>query len=155
VDTGPRTFTVTDDMFRLLGGLRGDWGAFNWESALTYSWARTDDNTHDAISNTLFQRALAKSTPDAYNPFNGGSQPAFSLGDATPSNRATIESFLVEVHRISKPRWRRRTSRFPIRGCSIFRPGASASLPASKCAARRMKTIATTGWTERSPTRIL
>jgi outer membrane receptor protein involved in Fe transport len=102
VDTGPRTFTVTDDMFRLLGGLRGDWGGFNWESALTYSWARTDDNTHDAISNTLFQQALAKSTPDAYNPFNGGSQPDFSLGDATPSNQATIESFLVEVHRISK-----------------------------------------------------
>lgn len=102
VDTGPRTFTVTDDMIRVLGGLRGERGAFRWESALTYSWARTDDNTHDAISNTLFQQALARSTPDAYNPFNGGSRPAFSLGDATPSDRATIESFLVEVHRISK-----------------------------------------------------
>ena len=102
VDTGPRTFTVTDDMVRLLGGLRGDWGAFNWESALTYSAARTDDNTHDAISNTLFQRALARSTPDAYNPFNGGSQPDFSLGDATPSDRSTVESFLVDVHRVSK-----------------------------------------------------
>ncbi|HEY0113104.1 MAG TPA: TonB-dependent receptor [Allosphingosinicella sp.] len=102
VDTGPRTFTVTDDLYRLLGGLRGEFGKFDWESALTYSWAKTDDNTHDAISNTLFQQALSKSTPDAYNPFNGGTQPAFSLGDATPSNAATIESFLVEVHRISR-----------------------------------------------------
>jgi iron complex outermembrane receptor protein len=102
VDTGPRTFTVTDDMFRLLGGFRGEAGQFHWESALTYSWARTDDNTHNAISNTLFQQALAKSTPDAYNPFNGGSQPNYSLGDATPSDAATIRSFLVEVHRISK-----------------------------------------------------
>ncbi|HEX8534066.1 MAG TPA: TonB-dependent receptor [Allosphingosinicella sp.] len=102
VDTGPRTFTVTDDMVRLLGGFRGGFGDFDWESAVSYSWARTDDNTHNAVSNTLFQQALAKSTPDAYNPFNGGSQPNFSLGDATPSDAATIQSFLVEVHRISK-----------------------------------------------------
>lgn len=102
VDTGPRSFTVTDDSMRLLGGLRGGFGNFDWESALSYSWARTDDNTHDAVSNTLFQQALAKTTPDAYNPFNGGSQPAFSLGDGTPSDPNTIQSFLVEVHRISK-----------------------------------------------------
>ena len=102
VDTGPRTFTVTDDMVRLLGGLRGDWGNFTWEGALSYSWARTDDNTHNAVSNTLFQRALALTTPAAYNPFNGGTQPGNSLGDATPSDPATIQSFLVEVHRISE-----------------------------------------------------
>jgi outer membrane receptor protein involved in Fe transport len=103
VDTGPRTFTVTDDMFRLLGGLRGDLGG-NWsfDSALSYSWAKTDDNTHNAISNTLFQQALAKSTVDAYNPFNGGTQPTYSLGDATANDPATIRSFLIEVHRISK-----------------------------------------------------
>ena len=102
VDTGPRTFTVTDDMVRVLGGLRGDWGNFSWEGALTYSWARTDDNTHNAISNTLFQQALALSTPAAYNPFNGGTQPAYSIGDATLSDPATIQSLLVEVHRISE-----------------------------------------------------
>ena len=102
VDTGPRTFTVTDDMFRLLGGFRGDLGAFHFDSAITYSWAKTDDNTHGAISNTLFQQALARSTPDAYNPFNGGSQPNYSIGDATPNDPATIRSFLVDVHRISR-----------------------------------------------------
>ena len=102
VDTGPRTFTVTDDSIRLLGGFRGSFGDFDWESAASYSWARTEDNTHDAVSNTLFQQALGRSTPDAYNPFNGGSQPDFSLGDATPSDPATIRSFLVEVFRISK-----------------------------------------------------
>jgi outer membrane receptor protein involved in Fe transport len=102
VDTGPRTFTVTDDSFRLLGGFRGDLGAFRFDSAISYSWAKTDDNTHGAISNTLFQQALARSTPDAYNPFNGGSQPDYSLGDATANDAATIRSFLVEVHRISR-----------------------------------------------------
>ena len=102
VDTGPRTFTVTDDMARGLLGLRGEMGRFKWESAATYSWARTDDHTRNAISNTLFQRALALSTPDAYNPFNGGNQTANSLGDTTPSNATTINSFLVDVHRIGK-----------------------------------------------------
>ena len=100
VDTGPRTFTVTDDMVRALLGVRGEWGNFKWESAATYSWARTDDHTRNIVSNTLFQKALSLTTPDAYNPFNGGSVPGYSLGDATPSNKATIDSFLVDVHRI-------------------------------------------------------
>ncbi len=100
VDTGPRTFTVTDDSIRGLLGVRGNWGDFKWESAATYSWARTDDHTKNAISNTLFQQALARSTPDAYNPFNGGSLTNFSLGDGTPNSAATINSFLVDVHRI-------------------------------------------------------
>jgi iron complex outermembrane recepter protein len=102
VDTGPRTFVVTDDSFRTLLGVRGEWGDFKWDSAGSYSWARTDDHTKNAISNTLFQAALARSTSDAYNPFNGGSQPNFSLGDGTANSAATIDSFLVDVHRISK-----------------------------------------------------
>jgi iron complex outermembrane recepter protein len=101
VDTGPRTFVVTDDSIRSLIGVRGEWGNFKWDSAASYSWARTDDNTKNAVSNTLFQAALARSTPDAYNPFNGGNQRDFSIGDGTPSSAATIQSFLVDVHRIS------------------------------------------------------
>lgn len=102
VDTGPRQFTVTDDTYRTLLGLRGSWGNFKWDGAVSYSWARTDDHTRNAISNSLFQAALARSTPDAYNPFNGGSQPNYSIGDGTPNSTATIQSFLVDVHRISK-----------------------------------------------------
>ena len=102
VDTGPRTFTVTDDSIRAVLGVRGEWGNFKWESAATYSWARTDDHTRNAISNTLFQKAVSRTTADAYNPFNGGSQPNFSLGDATANSQATIDSFLVDVHRIGK-----------------------------------------------------
>ncbi len=100
VDTGPRTFTVTDNMVRGLIGLRGNWGSFKWETGATYSWARTDDFTKNAISNTLFQQALARTTPDAYNPFNGGDTVNYSATDATPNSAATINSFLVGVHRI-------------------------------------------------------
>jgi outer membrane receptor protein involved in Fe transport len=102
VDAGPRTYTVTDDSFRLLGGLKGDWNGWKWESALVYSAARTKDKTHNAISNTLFQAAINRTTSDAYNPFNGGSLGNYSLGDATPSNSDTIKSFLIDVYRISE-----------------------------------------------------
>lgn len=102
VDTGPRVYEVTDDSYRLLAGLRGQKFGLDWESALVYSWAKTDDNTLNAVSNTLFQQALAKSTPDAYNPFNGGNQLLYSGADTTPSDAATIRSFLVGVNRISE-----------------------------------------------------
>jgi outer membrane receptor protein involved in Fe transport len=130
VDTGPRTFTVTDDLFRLLGGFRGELGG-NWsfDSAITYSWARTDDNTHNAISNTLFQQALGRSTADAYNPFNGGSQTNYSLGDATPNDPATIRSFLIEVHRISKTSLA--TGDFKVSNNSLFSlPGGDVGIAA-------------------------
>lgn len=102
VDTGPRVYEVTDDSYRLLAGLRGQKWGFDWESALVYSWAKTDDFTTNAVSNTLFQQALAKSTPDAYNPFNGGNQLLYSGADTTPSDTGTIRSFLVGVNRISE-----------------------------------------------------
>ncbi len=102
VDTGPRNFEVTDDMVRGVLGLRGNFGQFKWESAATYAWAKTDDFTKNAVSNTLFQQAIGLSTPDAYNPFNGGNQTNFSLGDGTPSSSTAINSFLVGVHRIGK-----------------------------------------------------
>lgn len=102
VDTGPRTLTVTDDMIRGVLGLRGEVGAWKWETAASYAKAKTNDNTHDAISATLFQRQLALATPEAYNPFNGGSQPAYSIGDGTPNARSAIEPFLVEVYRIGR-----------------------------------------------------
>ncbi len=102
VDTGPRTYTVTDDSIRLLGGLRGEWNGFDWESAIVYSKARTKDMTHNAISNTLFQAALSRTDATAYNPFNGGSQGNYSVGDGTRNSQATIDSFLINVYRVSE-----------------------------------------------------
>ncbi|MCY1646989.1 TonB-dependent receptor [Caulobacter sp. SL161] len=102
VDAGGRTYTVTDDSYRLLGGLKGDWNGWKWDSALLYSQARTKDMTHNAISNTLFQAALNRTDASAYNPFNGGSLTNYSGADATPNSQDTINAFLINVYRISK-----------------------------------------------------
>src|SRR5690606_18059717 len=61
VDAGPRRINVENISTRYLLGLRGRRGAWDWESALLYSEAKTDDTTSGRISNTLFQQALALS----------------------------------------------------------------------------------------------
>jgi len=37
VDVGRRTYTVTYDSYRLLGGLKWDWNGWKWKAALVYS----------------------------------------------------------------------------------------------------------------------
>ncbi|RYZ13178.1 MAG: TonB-dependent receptor, partial [Alphaproteobacteria bacterium] len=71
VDAGARKTRVENASGRALLGLRGDFADWDWESAILYSQANTEDQ-ENRVSNTLFQAALARSTPDAYNPFNGG-----------------------------------------------------------------------------------
>jgi iron complex outermembrane receptor protein len=102
VDAGPRRINVENLTTRSLVGLRGKFASWDWESALLYSRAKTDDTTSNRISNTLFQQALALSTPAAYNPFNGGNPDDPENGDSSPSDPATIQSFLIDVSRVSE-----------------------------------------------------
>lgn len=101
VDAGPRDIHVENTSWRALAGLEGEFAGFDWESAFLYSEAKTDDTT-TRISNTLFMEALALDTPAAYNPFNGGGLPIMDSGDRTPSDQATIDSFLVPVSRVNE-----------------------------------------------------
>src|SRR5690606_18909946 len=101
VETGPRRVDVRNDQFRLLLGLRGDLGAWNWESAAVYSEAKVRD-TSDAISNTLFQAAVNRTTADAYNPFNGGDPLNPSTRDSTLSDARTVDSFMMKGVRMNK-----------------------------------------------------
>jgi len=68
----PRIVDNDGDAYRILTGLRGTAGDWDWESAFVYSKATRDDITHNRISNTLITEALFDSTPAAYNPFSGG-----------------------------------------------------------------------------------
>jgi len=100
VDAGPTKDHVRNTTWRFLGGLRGTLGGWNWESAALYSQARTND-TMRTISATLFEEALSRTDASAYNPFNGGDPLNPSRYDSSPNPQSVIDSFLVDVSRIS------------------------------------------------------
>lgn len=100
VDAGANVVDVENTQYRVLGGLRGKAMGFNWEGALLYSKAKVDD-VSDGISATLLQKQLGLSTPDAYNPFNGGSLDNPSVGDARPSSQAALDAIRVKTRRES------------------------------------------------------
>lgn len=101
VDTVSRKVEVENNQFRLLGGLRGEKFGWNWETAALYNEATVKDGA-DGIDGNLLAAALALTTPDAYNPFNGGDLSNLSGGDATPSSQSAIDSFLIWAVRENK-----------------------------------------------------
>ncbi len=83
-DAGNRRIEVDSNAWRVLGGLRGDIGNWDWETAALYSRANTEDVERNRVSNTALQAALNSSDPaTAYNPFNGGDPSNPAVGDST------------------------------------------------------------------------
>ncbi len=99
VDAGNREVNVTKDVFRLVGGLRGSLGDWEYDTGLLYSQANSTDLASGRVSRTLFQQAVNRTTPDAYNPFNGGCLDDPGNGDCTPNPQSVIDSFLIDVFR--------------------------------------------------------
>lgn len=100
-DLGPSEVDVTNDQYRVLGGVRGKKFGFDWESALVYSEATADDIS-DNISNTKLYAQLALSTPDAYNVFNGSNINSPSGADTTGNSQAAIDAIKVKIKRRTK-----------------------------------------------------
>lgn len=100
-DLGNINVAVTNKQFRALFGLRGEYNGFNWETAGSYSEATVRDIS-DNISRTKLAAALALSTPDAYNPFNGGTLSTPSIGDGTPNSQSVIDSIREPLTRFTK-----------------------------------------------------
>lgn len=100
-DTGFQEVTVKNYQSRFLGGLRGEWAGFDWETALLYSEAEAEDISPN-INMTALQRQLALSTPDAYNPFSGGCVATPSYNDCTPSSQAAIDAIVFDMRRFSR-----------------------------------------------------
>ncbi|MGF7154718.1 TonB-dependent receptor domain-containing protein [Novosphingobium gossypii] len=100
-DLGPTRVKVENQQSRFLLGLRGNFGKFNWETAALYSSAQVIDK-QDGISSTLLQQNLALSTPNAYNPFNGGNLTNPSGVDTTVSNQAALDSISIIATRRGK-----------------------------------------------------
>jgi iron complex outermembrane receptor protein len=99
VDTGTRDVSVDKNQFRLVAGLRGDFGAWDFDTGFVYSEAKSYDLERNRQSLTLMQQAINRTTPDAYNPFNGGCLDDPGEGDCTPNPQSVIDSFLVDVYR--------------------------------------------------------
>lgn len=70
-DLGPRIIEVEQDTFRILGGIRGDFDKWSWESALMYSEAEATDVEKNRQAKSLFINQLMVAGPDAINPFVG------------------------------------------------------------------------------------
>ncbi|HYG27653.1 MAG TPA: TonB-dependent receptor [Caulobacteraceae bacterium] len=101
VDTGFQDVQVENFQSRVLGGLRGEWLGFDWETALVYSAAEATD-TSPNINMTALQQQLALSTPDAYNPFSGGCAETPTHSDCSPSSQAPVDAIVFDLVRESR-----------------------------------------------------
>jgi len=101
VDVGFQDVRVKNHQARLLAGLRGQWGGFDWETALTWSEAEAEDLSTN-VNMTALQQQLALSTPDAYNPFSGGCVDTISWGDCSPSSQAAADAIRMDLRRTSR-----------------------------------------------------
>ncbi len=68
----PRIVNNQGTTWRLLQGLQGEAGDWDWETAIVWSRSEKQDVTDNRVSNTLISEALSDPTPAAYNPFSGG-----------------------------------------------------------------------------------
>ncbi len=68
----PRIVQNDGTVGRMLVGLRGSLGDWDWESAILKSEAKRKDLTRNRVSNILIVEALSDPTEAAYNPFSGG-----------------------------------------------------------------------------------
>ncbi len=85
----PRIVENDGNVIRVLSGLRGSAGKWDWEGAVVWSRAQKDDLTRNRVSNLLMVEALSDPTEAAYNPFSGGVN-------------SNIERALVDVYRNSE-----------------------------------------------------
>lgn len=78
-DQVPRVVDNDGDTFRLLTGLRGTFGEWDWEGALSWSRSTKEDITGNRVSNILLQEALNDPTAAAFNPFAGPDRAASNI----------------------------------------------------------------------------
>ena len=99
-DLGPSKVEVENYQTRFLGGLKGEKWGWNFDSAVLYSKADAKDES-DGIDSKQLAAQLALSTPDAYNPFNGGCLDGTGGRDCTPSSKAALDAIRFRLKRHS------------------------------------------------------
>ena len=102
-DAGPRRIEVEDYSYRLLTGIRGIRGDWDWETAALYSLANTLDTDHNRIRVDAFQNAINQTDPNlAYNPFIGGDPLNPNTGVGPRNAQSVIDTFTDSVTRESE-----------------------------------------------------
>ncbi len=100
VDAGNRGVFVDKDSYRLVGGLRGNFGDWDFDAGFVYSESKVTDLETNRVSLTAIQNSINLTTPDAYNPFNGGCVTGDpGQGDCTPNPASVIDPFRIDVYR--------------------------------------------------------
>ena len=100
VDAGNRGVFVDKDAYRLVGGLRGNFGAWEFDTGFVYSKSKVTDLETNRVSLTAMQQSINRTTSDAYNPFNGGCITDPGQGDCTPNPASVIDTFRINVSRV-------------------------------------------------------
>ena len=100
VDAGNRGVFVDKDAYRLVGGLRGNFGAWEFDTGFVYSESKVTDLETNRVSLTAMQQSINRTTSDAYNPFNGGCIEDPGQGDCTPNPASVIDTFRINVSRV-------------------------------------------------------
>jgi iron complex outermembrane receptor protein len=103
VDVGTRDVSVNKDSYRIVAGLKGNFGEWDFDTGFVYSQANSTDLTRGRISLTKLQDVINRTTPDAYNPFNGGcienQGTGPNNGDCTPNPQSVIDDITIDVFR--------------------------------------------------------
>ena len=99
VDAGNRGVFVDKDSYRFVAGLRGNFGAWDFDTGIVYSESKLTDLETNRVSLTALQQSINRTTSDAYNPFNGGCLDDPGLGDCTPNPASVIDTFRIDVSR--------------------------------------------------------
>lgn len=103
MDVGGRRIEVKDTSYRLLAGLRGYIDLWDWESAVLYSRADTEDMAYNRINVAALQAAINETDPSrAYNPFIGGNFDHVNYGAGARNPAAVLDSIRTDISRDSK-----------------------------------------------------
>lgn len=71
LELGARTADVSSRAYQALTGLRGYLGEWNWEAGASYGAGKTRDDAGNMLRESALRESLARTTPDAFNPFGG------------------------------------------------------------------------------------
>lgn len=95
----PRIVDVEGDVFRFLSGLRGSFGEWDWEGAITWSRATREDITSNRLSNQLLQEGLDDPTPAAINLWADGAAANLdrALIDVSRENEQELRMFDFKI----------------------------------------------------------